>query len=225
MQEPTVLDLLRHAEAEHNLGGDGAVVGGWTDLPLTSRGVAQAAHLAARLSLEPAPVALYSSPSRRALDTAAPVAQRLQLPIVHERDLREIGCGDVDGVPVAIVRARHASAWAANQAQRDPDFRWPSGESYREFRERVLGAIRRIVAACAGHRVMVLTHAGVISQLIGFCHGISPACWEQYRPGNATLTRLRWSSERGQVLGFGLDPAVAIQSAHSGLPAACRVLS
>jgi hypothetical protein len=31
----TTVDLLRHGEADHNVGGEGAVIGGWADLPLT----------------------------------------------------------------------------------------------------------------------------------------------------------------------------------------------
>lgn len=206
MQGWTTLDLLRHAEAEHNVGGASAIIGGGADVPLTTRGRQQAAELAARLSREPPPVALYSSPSRRALDTAAPIAERLRLSIVHDEALREIGCGEVDGVPIPIVRSQHASAWAANAAQRDPDFRWPGGESYREFRERVVGTIRRIAAAHAGHRVVLLTHAGVISQLVGFCRSVSPACWERSRPRNASVTRLLWHAGQGRIQRFDVEP-------------------
>jgi broad specificity phosphatase PhoE len=205
MSHWTTVDLLRHGEADHNVGGEGAVIGGWADLPLTTRGRQQAAELAAGLTPEPPLAALYSSPSRRALDTAAAIAQRLGLPIVQDDDLREIGCGEVDGVPIRVARARHADAWAANAAQLDPDFRWPGGESYREFRQRAVGAVQRIAATHTGRRVVLLTHAGVINQLIGFCRCTSPACWERYRPRNASLTRLLWHAEQGKVLSFDVN--------------------
>lgn len=208
----TLVDLLRHAEADHNVGGEGAVLGGWAELPLTSRGREQAVELAARLTLQPPPVAIYSSPSRRARETADGIAQRLGLPILDHEGLREIGCGEVDGAPIALVRARHPLEWAVNAAQQDPDFRWPGGESYREFRERVVASVRGIAAAHVGRRVVLLTHAGVISQLLGFCRQESPACWERHRPRNASLTRVLWQGERGQMLCFDAEPEAPCQA-------------
>lgn len=204
-----MIDLLRHAEADHNVGGEGALMGGWADVPLTERGRQQASELATRLSREPRPSALYSSTSCRALDTAAAIAERFGLPVARDERLREISCEQVDGAPIAVVRARHARAWEANAAQLDPDFRWPGGESYREFRERVVGVIGSIAAAHAGQRVIVLTHAGVISQLIGFCWSVSPARWDRHRPRNASLSRLLWRDVQGEVLRFDVELGAA----------------
>jgi alpha-ribazole phosphatase/probable phosphoglycerate mutase len=48
----------------------------------------------------------------------------------------------------------------------------------------------------------VVTHAGVISQLLGFLQGIRAAAWEPFRPDNASLTKLEWHGESGALLSF-----------------------
>jgi broad specificity phosphatase PhoE len=198
----TTFILVRHGQSTGNL-SSGTLMGGWTDLPLTELGSVEASELASRLLDEQLPSAIVSSPLRRAAQTAAVLGERLSIePVVLEPALREIGCGEVDGWPVPRVQERYPDAWANNSKQTDPDFRWPGGESYREFRERVLGAIEAIARRHPGQRVLVVTHAGVISQLVGWVRGESPARWEHFRPRNATVTELRWSETSGVVVRF-----------------------
>jgi hypothetical protein len=47
------------------------------------------------------------------------------------------GCRHPVGADSAGARAV-SDEWANNSKQADPNFRWPGGESYREFRERIL---------------------------------------------------------------------------------------
>jgi broad specificity phosphatase PhoE len=127
-------------------------------------------------------------------------------------DLREIDCGDVDGMPVGDVEARYPERWRANLRQEDDHFRWPGGESYQELRERCLAAVRAIAGAHRGQRVMVFTHAGVISQLLGAIHGLGAARWESFRPSNASLTYIDWQGDEGELVGFDEAKHLAIVS-------------
>ena len=56
-------------------------------------------------------------------------------------------------------------------------------------------------AAHPGQRVWVVTHAGVISQLL-CSSGISAASWEVFRPGNASITEVSWDGQAGTLLRF-----------------------
>lgn len=174
---------------------------GWTDTSLSDQGRRQVARLARRMSSERASV-LYSSPLLRALETARPVAEATGAQIRLEPDLREIHCGEVDGWPVQEVRRLYPDLWQANLRQDDDGFRWPGGETYGELRDRSLGALRRIAAAHPGERVLVVTHAGVISQIVGCLAGIGAARWERYRPENCSLTELDWQGETGRVVSY-----------------------
>ncbi|HET7755446.1 MAG TPA: histidine phosphatase family protein [Anaeromyxobacteraceae bacterium] len=198
---PATLLLVRHPHTTANDDG-GVRMNGWTDAPLSPRGELEAALLRERLSAELADAAVYASPLQRARVVAEGLAASGGPAVACDRDLMEIGCGDVDGWDVERVRRVHPILWRRNELQDDEDFRWPGGESYREFRARCLGAVERIAAAHAGERVVVVTHAGVVSQVLGHLSGTSAARWDLFRPGNASITTLAWTGGAGRVLGF-----------------------
>jgi len=201
MSRAARLILIRHGHTSSNSSG-GLRMSGWTDTPLSDRGRRQVSCLARRMSSEPAAV-LYSSPLLRALETAGPVAEAAGAALRLEPDLREIHCGVVDGWAVEEVQRLYPELWETNMRQEDESFRWPGGESYRELRERSLGALRRIAAAHPGERVLVVTHAGVISQAVGYLRGTGPARWERHRPENCSLTEVGWEGESGRLVSFG----------------------
>jgi alpha-ribazole phosphatase/probable phosphoglycerate mutase len=193
------LVLIRHGHALGN-GGSGypAVLQGRTDSPLSSRGRLEVRSLLAHLRGGPAFTAIYSSPLHRAKDTAAPLSQQGLGSLHLCPALQEIDCGTLDGMPVDEVRRRFPELWARNLRQRDEDFRWPGGESYREFRERCLTILAELASRHSG-RIAVVTHAGVISQVLGAVAGLSPARWEPFRPGHTAITELEWSARPAVV--------------------------
>jgi len=121
--------------------------------------------------------------------------------------LREIACGSLDGLPLAEVQARHPALWRRNLAQVDENFTWPGGESYRGFRRRVVRAVTMLAAAHLGERIVVVTHAGAISQLLGALHAESPARWEAFRVGNGSVTELHWQGYQAALVRYNLRAA------------------
>ena len=180
--------------------GHGARLTGWLDAPLSALGWAQAERLCARLAGGPRPDALYASPLRRARDTAEVLATALGLSPRLLGSLREIDCGRLDGLPLAQVKRRHPELWRRNLAQQSDAFRWPGGESYREFRARALRAVGRIARQHRGGRVVIVTHAGVITQVLGALHRVPAARWSAFVVGNASITEVRWSGSTGTLL-------------------------
>ena len=87
--------FLRHGETESNAR---ELVAGSLDTDLTALGRKQALEAAALLAKEPI-TAVYSSPLRRARDTALPVAERLKLPVVVIPGLAERTWGALEGQP------------------------------------------------------------------------------------------------------------------------------
>jgi broad specificity phosphatase PhoE len=138
--------------------------------------------------------ALYTSPLRRAFETASSIAAVFGLVTIPLPDAGEIRCGVLDGAPLEMIQKEHAEVWAQNVAQDDDGFRWPGGESYAEFRQRVRGAFSDISRSHAGDTVIVVTHAGVIAQVIGILKGITAARWDVARPAHGAVTEIRWGS-------------------------------
>jgi broad specificity phosphatase PhoE len=208
MRSPaTTILLVRHGHTAGNASGSNVVMSGWTDLALSAEGLRQARAVAACLARGPRLAAVYTSPLQRAVRTADEIALACGAPRVLDPGLREINCGDADGLTIAAVQQRYPSEWARNLAQDDPDFRWPRGESYRELRARCWAALQAIAVRHREARVAAVTHAGVISQVLGRIAGESCARWEAMRPRNASLTEIAWDDGGAHVLGFDVVPA------------------
>lgn len=196
----TRLTLIRHAHAASN--GEYGLLSGRTDAPLTARGHDEIRRLRARLREREPFAAIYSSASRRAYETATALTSAGLGPVRVCEALQEIDCGELDGSPLAQVRERYPELWAANARHGDDRFRWPGGESYREFRCRCLRAVHALSLAHRGERIALVTHAGVISQVLGALHGASAARWDLYRPANTALTEIVWRRGGATVLAF-----------------------
>jgi 2,3-bisphosphoglycerate-dependent phosphoglycerate mutase len=86
--------LIRHAQSANNAlvaaGPEAFGAGRVADPPITALGVRQAEALADWIDgVDPRPTRLYCSPMRRTLQTAAPVAEALDLPLLVEDFLYE----------------------------------------------------------------------------------------------------------------------------------------
>ncbi len=150
--------LARHGETEWN-----AVhrVQGWTDIPLSTKGLAQAEALADRLSHTPL-VAVYSSDLSRAAQTAAPSAARHGISVQTVPELREKGFGKWEGLTQADLERDYSDLWHRYHILRDLDARVPGGETWPQVRERLSAALRRILAAHPGpeETVLLVGHGG-----------------------------------------------------------------
>lgn len=192
---PTRLLLIRHAHIDSRARLCGAL-----DVPLSARGEAQLCELMTRTPRHPPPAALYTSPLGRARQVAAALAGIWNLPPRGCAAIGEIDCGMLEGEPFETLVREHRDLWARNTAQQDDDFTWPGGESYRAFRQRLLGGLREIAAAHPGARVAIVTHAGVISQVLGTMRGRRPAVWEHDRPDPLTGTEVMWANGTPEAL-------------------------
>ncbi|MFD4180154.1 histidine phosphatase family protein [Rhodococcus sp. NPDC058514] len=147
--------LIRHALPERILSTDST---DGADPGLTDDGHAQAARLPDALA--PYPIsAIVSSPQRRALDTAAPVAVSRGLPVVVNAGLAEYDYRRTHYIPIHEAKAIAPDAYARILAGHFPGF-----VDEREFRSRVRDGLARVVAG-ADHEdtVAVFAHGGVIN--------------------------------------------------------------
>lgn len=97
------LFLVRHGETDHNKGG---LALGRADVPLNDTGRDQVRRVADALSAEEF-AALFSSPLQRTRSTAEAIAQRTDRPVTVDERLIEMDVGQLDGMPMADVRAQH----------------------------------------------------------------------------------------------------------------------
>jgi len=143
---------------------------GATDVELSDEGRFQGSRLAERLAVENLSAA-YASPLRRTRETAAIVSASHRLEVGTEDGLREISHGRWEQMTRAEVEAKFPEEYAAWEA--DPfTFAPAGGESGISVMARALPALRRIVVAHAGEKVLVVSHKAtirlLISSLLGF---------------------------------------------------------
>ena len=186
----TRLLLIRHAHIDT---GDPPRLCGTFDLPLSRRGREQLAALCCDLPSVLAPAALYSSPLARAVETAEALGRACGLRPQVEDGLREINCGALEGRTIEQIEREDPDLWQRNLAQRDDEFRWPGGESYAEFRRRIVASLDRIAALHPDAEVAVVTHSGVVAQVLGILEGRAAAVWERDRPHPLAVTEVTWA--------------------------------
>ena len=85
-----LLYCIRHGESSYNAEGR---IQGQSDVPLSELGRRQSEAVAAALAEVPIE-AVYASPLRRAMQTARPVAERLNLEIQTDPRLMEVHAGE-----------------------------------------------------------------------------------------------------------------------------------
>jgi probable phosphoglycerate mutase len=151
--------LIRHAESEGNREWR---LQGQREYPMTDRVRCQAQTLARRLAGRQV-AAVYSSPLRRAWDTAGAMAEALGLTVQALPAVQEYDFGELSGLTWREIHER-APAVAAAVVSRGAEYPSYPGEEGREaFRQRVCGALWDLRERHHGETIAVVTHAGVIA--------------------------------------------------------------
>jgi 2,3-bisphosphoglycerate-dependent phosphoglycerate mutase len=155
-----VLWLVRHGETTWN--ALGLAQGHRDEAVLTRRGMRQAWVVAGHLCDQPIR-ALFASDLRRAMQTAAPLASVLGLPVIRDARLRERCLGTLEGGPSAAISATDTGLREGLVA--DPDARPPGGESLREFYQRVAAFASDITRPPLSGDAVVIAHGGTVRLL------------------------------------------------------------
>ena len=147
--------LIRHAHTE--MAGRFC---GYSDPPLSPRGLAQLEELNIRVSRYPF-THVISSDLQRARQTAESIARHYQLPVRVMDSLREIAFGDWEGLTWDEIMARDP-AYAQRCLTSYPNLAAPNGEELSDFARRIQHTMDCIAEDVPDGCAAVVTHAGVI---------------------------------------------------------------
>lgn len=160
---------------------------GRLDVPLDERGRRQAAELAERVRGEGVR-AIWSSPLRRAHETAAIVAAAVGIDDVRLDDrLQEIDVGEAGGRRYEEVRDAMPDVYAGWRRPTE-DWRFPGGESVPEQQARVLSALEDVRRGETP--ALVVCHGGVIRCALMHAHRRPIADYHAFEVDNCALVRL-----------------------------------
>lgn len=194
--ERTRLILIRHAEADPTMCGR---CYGALDVALSDAGREDAQTVSAALADLPI-TAVYTSPLRRARETAAPIARRHRLPLQTVDDLRELDFGECEGRSYDEIAETMPDLYARWMSA-PTDVVFPRGESFLELRERVVAAAARIREREAGGTAVVVTHGGVCRAIAADALELAPAGLFRLAIGYARTVVIDW---------FGAEPVVCL---------------
>ena len=144
------------------------IQGSGSDTDLSETGRIQAEKLG--LAMRHVPLtAIYSSPLRRALDTARAIAKHHNLQIRQEPGLREIYVGEMEGMQVSALNTNFTQFLLDCQTGGEAvDFK--GGENLGQFRDRVWESIQKIVSENRDGNVAVVSHYFVTAVIV--CHAL-----------------------------------------------------
>jgi broad specificity phosphatase PhoE len=188
----TTILLARHGETDWNRE---LRFQGHADPPLNRTGRSQAADLASALAPEEL-AAVYSSPQRRALETAAVVAAAHGLAPVPVEALREVDVGAWQGLARVEVEQRFPEQFARWLAYGRG---WDDGESYEEMSRRVVAALLELAAAHEGERFLAVTHGGPIRAALAFADETTYAEARRRGPTIGNVFVARFAAEAGAL--------------------------
>jgi len=192
------LVLLRHGQTACSVRG--SYCGDGCDVPLNDNGQRMAEAIATLLATQPW-AAIVSSPQRRALQTAQPLASALGIEVEIREGLREIHYGAWGGkTPQQLRPTADYREWLDNPAAHAP----PGGETAIAVATRASRVIESLRRKHKHGRVLVASHKTTIRVLLCTLLGIDPALYRARlaQPlGGLTVVSFRDTGPRLDALG------------------------
>lgn len=168
---------------------------GRRDVPLDAGGWQDAWAAAEELAGVPL-AAVYSSPLRRARDTARVIADVAELSSVQDLPgLTNLDYGEWEGLTSAEAMAHRPAEFAAYQGYLD-NARCPGGEALRTASERMLLSLRMIALLHSGEHVAAVSHAAMVRLAITDISGAPRRDWRVSLP-NGSVTVIEADADQG----------------------------
>ncbi|CAN5452823.1 MAG: histidine phosphatase family protein [Pyrinomonadaceae bacterium] len=153
----TKLYLIRHGQSAGNAEGR---FGGHGPTPLSELGMRQA-ECAGEILAKEGVTAIYSSDLYRAVQTAEPLAKRLDLHIFKTSAFRERNVGVLEGLTFDESKQEFPKDYHA-LVSRNIHHIITNGESYRHLLRRSTGLLWEILRNHQGEKIAIFSHTGAI---------------------------------------------------------------
>ncbi len=201
-----VLALIRHGRTKANTERRWQGHGDWG---LDEVGRAQAESLGEWYGRA---AAVYSSPLRRAMSTAEPIALDGIVPV---DGLKEMNMGEWEGLTTEEIAERWPSMMEAIYRHGVDLRRGTTGESWGELTARVAAAVEAIEPA-EGEPTVVVAHGGAIRSYISSLTATDDSYSESlYTPANTSITHVAMTEHGPELLDFAV--ASHLESSDTGV--------
>ena len=194
----TIIYLTRHGETEWNIEKR---LQGRGDSPLTKDGIQRAKELRDRIKNIDIDV-IYSSPIKRALNTANILRGNKNIDIVTDDRLMEMCFGDYEGKKIDIIQKENPNWDIKLIMQGNVEICAPNGENLKEVRERISKLMNKIIAENIGKSILIVTHGITLKALMYY---FKDKDVNSEVMGQATLTKINIDEKNNFYIEFKND--------------------
>lgn len=191
--------LVRHGENRANITKEFSYK--LVDYSLTAKGVLQAEQAAVYFN-DKNIHAIYSSPLKRAKETADVIAQHLQLPVITMEQFREVNVGNLEGQPTNKENWAIHDQIIADWFSGKHDSTFPGGENYTMLLRRMNDGLRKIMIDNPDSSIIVVAHGGIITSSIrDICTNVDQATFLESENANCSITEMKAQLDDGRISG------------------------
>ena len=194
----TIIYLTRHGETEWNIEKR---LQGRGDSPLTKYGIQRAKELRDRIKNIDIDV-IYSSPIKRALNTANILRGNKNIDIITDDSLMEMCFGDYEGKKIDIIQKENPNWDIKLIMQGNVEICAPNGENLKEVRERISKLMNKIIAENIGKSILIVTHGITLKALMYY---FKDEDVNSEVMGQATLTKINIYEKNNFYIEFKND--------------------
>jgi len=193
------LYLVRHGENPANINKQFS--SRRIDFPLTAKGVLQAQQTAEHLAGKGVH-AIYTSPMRRAVQTAEIIGARLGLPVTALEELREIDVGELELQPATPEAWAYHNEMLLDWLQGRVERAFPGGDSYLTLCARMRAALEEATRGRRDQHIVVVGHGGIFTVTMqDLCPGVDMWALLAGLAHNCSISELLLRRQDGRLVG------------------------
>jgi probable phosphoglycerate mutase len=193
------LYFVRHGEGQDNVARQYSCKR--VDNPLSERGVLQARQTAEFLAGKSIDE-VYSSPMKRAAETAQIIATRLGKDVTVLENFRELDVGDLEGQPFNAENWEFYLSITSEWFRGNVELAFPGGENHVVLWERWRDGLLQILSGKTDRNILLVAHAGIFTATLkDLCPGVDVNWLVNAECYNCSITELELDVLDGQPRG------------------------
>ena len=184
--------LIRHGECQGNLENR---FRGRKDYPLNETGRKQALELAGTL-VRFNPLRIYSSPLKRARETAFPLEENLGIKVETIEGFNNISLSSWEGRLKKEIAREYPEEWHV-WLNNPEELKLDGAETFRDVQERSYSALLSIARKHLGETIIVVSHRTTLKPLIARCLGLPEPYFWKFHIDTGSYSVMDFTEDRG----------------------------
>ena len=185
---------MRHGLTESN---KRKVYAGWSDEELSQEGIQslwQSQKKIEKLNIEK----IFTSPIRRAVQTAEILNRFLNVPIEILAEIKEMKMGPWEGLSEEEVAVKYPKQWRLWNVKPSKLLMY-GRESLKELQNRSLKGINKIKGQINNSNFLLITHVAIMRVLMIYYNGLSLDDYRKLDVQNASIFKLDLNDKNGKI--------------------------